>query len=320
MRLPNSTFPFAFSVPLLLIRCDFTVMLFLAVFTLYPSSTNAQNTFPPQVGNGRMYDSSLWDSIELRLPDRLTATPEALEQQGDILRARRFPEDAIDYYNFALQNGGDHAMLMDKLGLSALAMKDVPWAQAYFKRVVQIDRKSADGWNNLGTVEYLNGRTAFAIADYERAVKLDKGRAVFHCNLAMVYFGRGDVRSARKEIAAALKLDPMAFEHESDSPGVTAHLLSSADRARLSFELAKLYARSGEEEQMLHSLARSSEAGLDIRHEMRRDRALAVYVSDPRVAVLMHNAEALRAGPGDAGYAAGAVRGGPVLAAMVPLE
>jgi tetratricopeptide (TPR) repeat protein len=235
MRLPNSTFPSVVRVPFSPIRWDLAALVVLAVFALFSSSMIAQNTFPPQAGNGRMYDSSLWDSIEQNLPDRLTATPEALEQQGDILRARRFPEDAIDYYNFALQNGGDHALLMDKLGLSALEMKDVPWARAYFKRVVQIDRKSADGWNNLGTVEYLNGRTAYAIANYERAVKLDKGRAVFHCNLAMVYFGRGDIRNARKEMAAALKLDPMAFEHESDSPGLATHLLSSGDRARLSF-------------------------------------------------------------------------------------
>jgi hypothetical protein len=84
--------------------------------------------------------------------------------------------------------------------------------------------------------------------------------------------------------------------------------------------MAKLYGRSGEEEQMLHSLAMSSEAGLDVRHEMRRDRSLARYVSDPRVAVLVHNAEALRAGPPDARYAADSVPVVFPVPATAPLE
>jgi hypothetical protein len=81
-----------------------------------------------------------------------------------------------------------------------------------------------------------------------------------------------------------------------------------------------LYARSGAEEQMLHSLARSSEAGLDVRHEMRRDSVLSRYVSDPRVVVLVHNAQALRVVSGAAVHATGAAKGVPPLAAMAPLE
>jgi tetratricopeptide (TPR) repeat protein len=245
-----------------------------------------------------MHDSSEWASIEPHLPDRVSSTPGVLEQEGDILKARRFPKDANDYYNFALQNGGDAAMLLNKIGLTTLELKDVPEAQRYFKRVVKLDRKSADGWNNLGTVEYLNGRPAYAIADLERAVKLDRGRAVFHCNLAMAYLERDDTKHARKEIEATLKLDPLAFERAGNGSGAALLMLSSARRARFSFEMATLYARSGAEEPMLHSLAMASEAGLDLGQEMRRDKALARYAGDPRVVVLTHNAQALRAGSG----------------------
>src|SRR5271168_850778 len=48
-----------------------------------------------------------WQSVKLHLPDPATATAQQLETVGDVLRARRFPEDAIDYYNYALQRGGD---------------------------------------------------------------------------------------------------------------------------------------------------------------------------------------------------------------------
>jgi len=317
---PDSTSGFAFSVPLSPARLGALALVITITAMSFPAPAIAQNSFSTETARERMHDSAQWAAIEQQLPDRVTSTPEELERQGDILRARRFPEDANDYYNFALQNGGDSAMLLDKIGLTALEMKDVPWARAYFKRVVQLNRKSADGWNNLGTVEYLNGRAAFAIADYERAVKLDKGRAVFHCNLATAYFGRGDTRDARKEIVAALKLDPQIFEREDDAAGVATHVLSAEDRARFSFEMAKLYARSGTEEEMMHSLAMSSEAGLDVRREMRRDRALVRYASDPRVVVLAHNAQALRVARGADVKATGAGTAAPPLAAMIPLE
>jgi tetratricopeptide (TPR) repeat protein len=248
-----------------------------------------------QIANQRMHDPVQWAAIEQHLPNRLTSAPEELEREGDILRARRFPEDANDYYNFALQNGGDAEVLLDKIGLTALEMKDVPWAEAYFRRVVRIDRRNADGWNNLGTVELLNGRIAFAIADYERAVKLEKSRVVFHCNLATAYFEKGDTRGARTEMAAALKLDPLAFEGDGDGWGAATHVLSAEGRGRFSVEMAKLYARGSAVEQMLSALALASEAGLDLRREMRRDAALSRYARDPRISVMVHNTEALRA-------------------------
>jgi hypothetical protein len=55
-------------------------------------------------------------------------------------------------------------------------------------------------------------------------------------------------------------------------------------------------ARSGLEDQMLHSLAMASEAGMDVQREMRKDPALAKFEMDPRVVVLVHNAQELRAG------------------------
>jgi hypothetical protein len=55
-----------------------------------------------------------------------------------------------------------------------------------------------------------------------------------------------------------------------------------------------LYAQDGLEEQMLHSLAMASEAGLDVQREMRKDAVLAKYELDLRVVVLVHNAQALR--------------------------
>jgi tetratricopeptide (TPR) repeat protein len=244
----------------------------------------------------RLHQSEQWRTIEKFLPDPATATPQALEQQADILRARRFPEDAMDYYKYALARGGSAPEILNKLGLTELEMRNVQLAKAYFARAVKLNKKDANAWNNLGAVEYMNGVAENAVNDYKKAVKLDRRDAVFHSNLATAYFERKDYAAARREIAAALKLDPQIYEHTASSGGVAAHVLSAEDRARLAFEMAKLYARNNQEDEMLRSLAMASEAGMDVQHEMRRDPVLAKFELDPRLVVLVRNAQALRLG------------------------
>lgn len=254
----------------------------------------AQDPPVPTTARQRLHQSDQWSQIAPHLPDPATATPQALEMQADILRARRFPEDAMDYYRFAIDRGGNPPSLLNKLGLAELEMRNIQLARVYFQRAVKMDRKNAEAWNNLGAAEFVDGKHSAATSDYKRAIKLDKHQAVFHANLANAYFESKDYRGARREIAAALELDPKVFEQEGTG-GIAAHVLSSEDRARFSFEMAKMYARSDLVEQMLHSLAAAAEAGMDVQREMEHDPALGKYEMDPRVVVIVHNAQLLRA-------------------------
>jgi tetratricopeptide (TPR) repeat protein len=237
-----------------------------------------------------------WRQIQEHLPDPRTASAQILEQEADILRARRFPEDALEYYNYALARGGSMPQLLNKLGLTELEMRNIELARAYFKRSVKLNSRSADSWNNLGAVEYLDRGSSAAIGDYKHAIKLDKRQAVFHANLATAYFETRDYSAARKEMSAALKLDPGIFDKQSSAGGVEAHVLTAQDHARFAYEMARMYARNGQVEQMLHSLAMASEAGMDVQREMHRDLELAKFENDPRVVLLVHNAQMLKTG------------------------
>ena len=186
----------------------------------------------------RMHQSEQWAQIEPHLPDPATAPAQTLEMQADILRARRFPEDAMDYYRYAIARGGNQPNLLNKLGLAELEMSNIQLARVYFQKAVKLNRKNADAWNNLGASEFLDGKQVAALSDYKKAVKLDKRKAVFHANLANAYFENKDYRGARREIAAALELDPQVFEQQGTG-GVAAHVLSSHDLARFSFEMAE---------------------------------------------------------------------------------
>jgi tetratricopeptide (TPR) repeat protein len=256
---------------------------------------SAQNT-PLNAAREIAHQSPEWASIERHLPDPATATPKELEMQADILRARRFPEDALAFYGYALQRGGDSGSLYKKLGVTHLELKNIVLAQLYFQKAVKLNGKDAEAWNNLGATEYVSRQYSAAVGDYKKSVKLSKDSAVYHSNLGMAYFDEKNFKKARKELQTALKLDPLIFSRGSSS-GVSAHVLSPEDRARFCLEMAKTYALAGNDAEMIHSLSMASENGLDLLAEMGRDKTMAAYRNDPRVLILVQNQKALRTPP-----------------------
>ena len=234
-----------------------------------------------------------WPTIQAHLPDPATARANALEMSGDILRARRFPEDALNYYMYAVRAGGNEVSLLNKMGIVELELWRPMRARAYFERVIKLKKKDPEGWNNLGATEYIEGRDLSAIYDYSRAIKLNKRVASYHSNLGTVYMEKQDFGSARKQFKIALKLDPSIFEHHG-SMGVTARLLSTDDRARFCYEMARVYAEGSDTADMLHYLQMATEGGFNILGAMERDAILERYRKDPRVLMLVSNARALR--------------------------
>jgi tetratricopeptide (TPR) repeat protein len=237
-----------------------------------------------------------WDAVKTHLPDPATASAEQLETVADVLRARRFPEDALDYYLYALKRGGSNqVMLMNKIGVTQLELRHTAAARAYFQRAIQLQKKDPVAWNNLGAVEYMDGRFSTAISDYSRAIKLNKTSAIYHSNLATALFEEKRYKDARAQYKIALQLDPDMAHHDGTG-GLTAHMLSPEDHARYCFEMARLYAELGDETSMLRYLTMASEGGFDVMSELRSDAKLDRYRKDTRVILLVQNAKALRSG------------------------
>ncbi|MBN9615954.1 MAG: hypothetical protein BGO25_04445 [Acidobacteriales bacterium 59-55] len=270
----------------------------LILLTLLVAGTGlcAQGLHSHELARQLEHEDPQWPSIQAHLPDPATASPQRLEMTADVLRARRFPESALDYYGYALKRGANEVQILNKIGVTQLEIGNRRVAREFFQRVVHLKKKSADGWNNLGAVEYLEGMNGSAISDYKRAIKLDKKSATYHSNLGTVYFQTKDFDRARKEFNIALKLDPDMMLRRGGPGGITMRMLTPADHARFCYELARLYAENGNEEKMLHYLTTASEGGFDVMEAMRHDEILEKYRKDPRVLLLVHNAEALRTG------------------------
>lgn len=239
-----------------------------------------------------LHNSPDWALIQPHLPDPKTATAAQLETAGDVLRARRFPEDALDYYGYAIQRGGDVSTLLNKIGIVRLELHQVELARALFLRTVRAHRRYASGWNNLGVTDYAMQDYHGAIDAYRHAIKIDRRSAVFHANLGLAYFEKNDTEEARAEFARALELDP-AIMSGADNGGTTAHIIGAHNYGGMCVEMASLFAREHDSDHMLFWLGKASDAGTDLRAAMREDPMLALYVKDPRVLLLISNAQQL---------------------------
>ena len=128
-----------------------------------------------------------------------------------------------------------------------------------------------------------------------KAVKLDKKAAVYHSNLGTAYFEIKDFESARQQFAKAIKLDRNVFQR-GDLGGVQAHLLSTSDRGQFCLEMARLAAKQHDDEGVIRWLGKAVDAGFDVHYAMISDRDFEQYRKDPRVALLIHNAKAMKSG------------------------
>lgn len=241
-----------------------------------------------------LHNSPDWALIAPHLPDPATATAAQLETAADVLRARRFPEDAMDYYGYALARGGDVSELLNKMGVVQLEIGQVDLARALFLRTLRAHKKDATAWNNLGVADYADRQYISAISEYKHACKLNRRSAVFHSNLGLAYLELGDSGRARAEFIRALALDPTIMMSR-DNGGTTVHLVGAHNFGGFCLEMAALYARKHETEGMLSWLARAGDAGLNLREAVRSEPALRAYAKDSRVQLLIENQALLRA-------------------------
>lgn len=234
-----------------------------------------------------------------QVPDP-SLTAEQLERRGDELRSQRLYGDAIDFYQEALKKDPKKPMLWNKIGLAELRLARYENARKDFEKAVKIDRTFSDAVGNLGATYYLQGATYFsqkefgkanseygkAIKTCRKAIKMRPDVASFHNNLANAYFARKDYDNAVREFARALELDPDILERRS-STGIQAQVIGNEDRARYSFELARVYALSGNLDRALHYLRKAMEDGYPQMDSVYREQEFAGLRKDPRFAELM---------------------------------
>ena len=275
-----------------LLRRTLTTLSLLAIVVLSFQLMRAQ-TLPMSPARAEAHETPEWQTLLPHLPNRATATPEQLELAGDVLRARRFQEDALDYYKSAIERGGEQAHFLNRMGITELELHRVDLARACFKRVLQLKPRDPEAWNNLGATEHVAGNYLEAVTDYRRSVKINKRNAVFHSNLGTALFEAKDYEGATSQFELAAHLDPKVFQRNG-SGGIEASVSSSTDRGRFCFTVAQISMRHGDVEGALTWLKKASDAGFELGYEMSQVKEFATFRLDPRVKTIIQNAKALR--------------------------
>jgi len=253
-------------------------------FALFALPAFAQNPLVPPVPPSD--DTATAPPQLLRAaPPPANASAEELETRGDILRAEKAYADAIDYYRAALAKK-ESAVLHNKSGIAQLLMLHYDKAKKEFERAIRRDPFYAEAHNNLGVVNYSQHDYKRAIRRYQRAIELRETSASFHSNLGTAYFVRKQYDKASAEYLRALELDPDIFERQSTA-GVSARLPSPSERARFSYVIAKMYAKSGNADRCLLYLKRAMEAGYAGISDVYKDEEFTQIRKDPRFTELM---------------------------------
>lgn len=201
------------------------------------------------------------------------------ETRGDIYMARKMYREAIDTYR---EGPPDSAPLANKIGIAFHQLLRLDLAKKYYERSMKLDPKYPEPINNLGTIYYARHKYGRAIKLYKRALQRygEHPPASVYANLGAAYFSRKDYKRAMTFYGDALRIDPDVFDHHSTF-GTLMQERTLAERALFHLYLAKMYAKSGENQRALIYLRKALEEGVKDRKNIPTMPEFASLKKDP---------------------------------------
>ena len=209
------------------------------------------------------------------VPDRSGARPEQAEKQaeltpemrGDIFMARKMYREAIDVFRTA---GEEQPVICNKIGIAYHQMTDLKSAKKYYEKAIKINSQYSEAINNLGTVYYAQKSYRRAIGQYKKSLKVAPNSASVYSNLGTAYFARKNYNEAVAAYQHALSLDPDVFEHK-NTHGVLLQERTYTERAKFHYYVAKMYAKSGQNERALLYMRKALEEGFKEKNKFLED-------------------------------------------------
>jgi tetratricopeptide (TPR) repeat protein len=140
-------------------------------------------------------------------------------------------------------------------------------------------------YNNLGAVSFLNKKFKPAVRYFKQALELDETSAPSHLNLAEAWMAMGEADHAMIEYARALELDADILAESQE--GISAQITTPEQRARVSYLIARAYAKRGNLEGALEYLQRAKNGRFPELARVYQDQEFAGLWPDPRLAKII---------------------------------
>lgn len=216
--------------------------------------------------------------------DKLSSARIAAEK-GDLARVHKDYELAVSYYRTALRTDRQNAQIYNKMGISELQLHENSAARKHFIQALKYDHKNFAALNNLGTVAYLDKKYKSAVNYLKQALALNEASASAHLNLAESWMALGEADRAMTEYSRALELDADVLT--SNPSGIQAQVITPEQRARVSYLIAKAYAKRGNIEGALEYLRRAKDGRYADMAKVYTDQEFAALWQDPRLAKIV---------------------------------
>jgi tetratricopeptide (TPR) repeat protein len=219
----------------------------------------------------------------LDLPKTMDALDVAktAELKGDLARVHKEYGEAIFQYQKVLRADPKNVTVWNKMGIAELKLKNKSAARKDFQKALKYDPRSVSALNNLGAVAYLDKKYKSSIQYLKRALELDETSAPSHLNMAEAWVGLGEIDRAMIEYARAIELDADILSE--GQGGITAQVTTPEQRARVSYLIAKAYAKRGNIDGALEYLRRARDGHYFDLGRVYKDQEFAVLWPDPRL-------------------------------------
>ncbi|MCJ2099469.1 tetratricopeptide repeat protein [Methylobacterium sp. E-046] len=139
----------------------------------------------------------------------------------------------------AERGGGSRATAVryEDQGERLLKLGDHQEAERLFTKSIAADASYASAFNNRGFAKRLQKRNAEAVEDYDEAIRLEPGTAIYHSNRGVALDALGKIRLALSDFEIALAIDPKT-PTALNGRGSVLRQLGQVDRAIVDFEKA----------------------------------------------------------------------------------
>jgi tetratricopeptide (TPR) repeat protein len=204
------------------------------------------------------------------------------EERGDLLMFHGQYLEAIDAYR---KGPRDSAVVWNKIGIAYHHMFALDEAKMDYERALHLRPKYGEALNNLAAIYYAQSDYGKAEKLYHRALKLIPDSATAYNNLGTAYFAEGKFKQGAAAYRAAFAIDPKVFN--GDPLQTISEASSTAERARVDFCLAELYAQAGMKEQAIEYLRKALDAGFNDNRRLMQDQEFASIRRTPEFAQLM---------------------------------
>lgn len=203
------------------------------------------------------------------------------ELQGDLYMFRGSYAAAIRAYESVSPRS---AVVWNKTGIAYHHLFALDEAMKDYQMAIHIDLQYAAAYNNLGAIYHARQQFSLAEKAYKNAIKYQPQMAVSYCNLGTTYFAEAKDELGKESYRKALELDPNVF-------GAGKNMVEAGtprrQRVATAYNLAKLYASAGRNQEALASLRKALEAGFTDRKHLLRDKEFASLRETPEFRQLL---------------------------------